>query len=408
MRIAIDAMGGDKAPDEVVAGAVAAAHDFNVEVILVGDEEAIRRCLQAKSAASKGTHMKHGALPPGVSIHHSTQVVGMDEAPMQAMRKKPDSSVAVATRLHAEGKADAVLSAGNTGAAAALALFSLKRIAGIDRPGIATVFPTQKNPLILMDAGANVDCRPRHLAEFAIMGAAYASTVEGIIPGTGGCISQGSSPTVGLLSIGEESTKGNDLTKASYKLLKENATAGAYHFYGNVEGRDIGMGTVDVVVCDGFVGNVVLKVAEGFAKMFAIELRAALTRNLRAKLGALLLRPSLMGFRKRLDYTEYGGALLLGVNGVCVICHGSSDHRSIYSAIRIAKQTVQADIVGTIRRNIESASEETTAHEQAIEEEIKSGHFHEELKSAALRQNGQNGLEAEGVGENGVVPPVNF
>ena len=309
MRIAIDAMGGDNAPAEIIAGSLQAARDFHVEVILVGDEAVLK------------THLP-SPLPSGVSVHHASQIVSMDDAPIHAMRRKPDSSVAVATQLHAEGKADAVLSAGNTGAASAHALFDLKRIAGIDRPGIATVFPTAKRPMILCDAGANVDCRPRHLAEFAIMAAAYARTVEGIIPGTAGVIAQGELPTVGLLSIGEEDSKGNELTKAANKLLKADAKAGGYHFHGNVEGRDLGQGTVDVMVCDGFVGNVVLKVAEGMAKFVSAELKTALTRNPRALAGALLLKPSLLMFRRRLDYTEYGGALLLGVNGVCIICHG--------------------------------------------------------------------------------------
>jgi glycerol-3-phosphate acyltransferase PlsX len=392
MRIAIDAMGGDNAPGEVVAGALKAVQDFGIEVILVGDEAAIRKCLPGGHSGNDGG----ASLPPGVSLHPATQVVEMDDAPMQAMRKKPDSSVAVATRLHAAGKADAVLSAGNTGAAAAHALFDLKRVPGIDRPGIATVFPTARNPLVLMDAGANVDCRPSHLAEFAIMAAAYARTVHGIIPGSGGCISQGELPTVGLLSIGEEASKGNELTKASYKLLKENAEAGSYKFFGNVEGRDIGLGTVEVVVCDGFVGNVVLKVAEGFAKMFAGELRTALTRDVRSKAGALLLKPSLLDLKRRMDYTEYGGALLLGVNGVCIICHGSSDHRSIYSALRIARQTVQADIVTTIRKTIEESRAETVAHEQAIDRELERGDF---------RTLGNQNHE---VGPDGIEAPVKF
>lgn len=376
MRIAIDAMGGDRAPQEIVLGACLAARDFGVEVILVGDEAAIRACLPRKTTQDKASsrHMSthaaatssqsHGGeLPRDVSIHHTTQVVAMDEAPMQAMRKKPDSSVAVATRLHAQGKADAVLSAGNTGAATTLALFELKRIAGIDRPGIASVFPTSRNPLVLIDVGANVDCRPRHLAEFAVMGAAYARTVEGIIPGTGGSIAQSELPKVGLMSIGEEETKGNELTKASFKLLQNNAASGRYEFYGNVEGRDIGLGTVDVIVCDGFVGNVVLKVAEGLAKMIGGELKSALLSTPQAKAGALLLRPALRRMRARMDYTDYGGAMLLGVNGVCIICHGSSEARSIYSAIRIAKQTVAADVVGTIRRTMEESAGQTRALE---------------------------------------------
>jgi glycerol-3-phosphate acyltransferase PlsX len=356
MRIAIDAMGGDKAPAEVVTGAVRAARDFHVGIILVGDEATIRGFLPSQ-------------IPSDIEIVHSTQVVEMDESPAQAHRKKKDSSVAVATRLHAEGKADAVLSAGNTGAAATSALFGLKPIAGIDRPGIATVFPTQKNPLVLMDAGANVDCRPRHLAEFAIMGAAYTRVVDNIIPGVKSTRNPNELPTVGLLSIGEEAAKGNELTKASYKLLEENQAFGGYKFFGNVEGRDIGAGTVDVVVCDGFVGNVVLKVAEGFAKMFAGSLREALTRDWQSKLGTLLLKRSLLGFKKRIDYTEFGGAALLGVNGVCIICHGSSDWRAIYSAIRITKQTVAGDVQGGIREAVKHLPTAKEKEKSAVEVE---------------------------------------
>jgi glycerol-3-phosphate acyltransferase PlsX len=405
MRIAIDAMGGDRAPAEIVAGACAAAHDFGVEVILVGDEAAIKGCFGSHNKALEKTTIDIPAtLPKGVTIHHASQVVGMDDAPMQAMRKKPDSSVAVATQLHADGKADAVLSAGNTGAAATLALFKLKRIAGIDRPGIASVFPTSKNPTVVLDVGANVDCKPRHLAEFAVMGAAYARNVKEIIPGVGSWIPKGKLPTVGLLSIGEEESKGNDLTKATFKLLQDNAAEGKYQFFGNVEGRDIGKGTVDVVVCDGFVGNVVLKVSEGLAKMLTGELKTALTSSLRSKLGALLLKPALMRMRKRLDYTGYGGALLLGVNGVCVICHGSADARSIHSAIRIAKQTVSADVVGAIRSIMEDSSGAIEAQQKALDEASANA-------AANASANGANTLHQNGSGEkmsDGIVPPISF
>ncbi len=333
-------MGGDNAPHEIVKGACQAAHDFDLDVILVGDEHAISACLPLHASSR-------------VTIRHATQIVTMDEAPMQALRKKTDSSLAVATRLHANGEADAVLSAGNTGAAATHALFLLKRIKGIDRPGIATVFPTSHDPIVLMDAGANVDCKPRQLAEFAIMGAAYARTVKGIIPGTGGCLAHGDLPKVGLLSIGEEEGKGNELTKAAFGLIRDNAVRGNYHFHGNVEGRDLGLGTVEVMICDGFVGNVVLKVAEGLAKMISAELKSALLSTRRAQAGAFLLAPSLQSMKSKLDYTAYGGALLLGVNGVCIISHGSADARSICSAIRIAKQIVESNVVETIRQTIE-------------------------------------------------------
>jgi glycerol-3-phosphate acyltransferase PlsX len=357
MRIAIDAMGGDHAPGEIVEGAIEAARDFGVSVILVGDREVLDKYLQARTTPT----------PPNVSVHHASQVVEMGEAPAQAIRRKRDSSVMVATRLHADGAADAVLSAGNTGAASAAAILALRPVEGVDRPGIATVFPTQKAPLVLMDAGANVDCRPRHLSEFAIMGAAYARAIHNVIPGTQSGVAEGGVPRVGLLSIGEEEGKGNELVKASYKLLREGESSGFYKYFGNVEGRDIAYGTVEVVVCDGFVGNVVLKVAEGFSKFFAGSLKDALLRDARSKLGALLLKPSLQKWKSRMDYTEYGGAVLLGVNGVCIICHGSAERKSIYSAIRIARQTVESDVTGMIRSAIAQVRAANEASDAALE-----------------------------------------
>lgn len=379
MRIAIDAMGGDRAPEEVVKGALAAARDLHVEVILVGEESAIAPFLPTP-------------MPPGVSVHAASQVVAMGEAPT-TVRKKKDSSIVVATRLHKEGLADAVLSAGNSGAAAAAALFTLERISGVERPAIATIFPTEKRPTVLLDAGANVDCRPRHLAEFAIMGSAYSRCILGIISKTAGDffgvsendVPSQNKPTVGLLSIGEEESKGNELTKSAFKLIQENATCGGYTFQGNVEGRDLGAGNVDVVVCDGFVGNVVLKVAEGLAKMFGGELRRALKSSWRTKIGAIIVKPGLLKFKKRLDYTEFGGAALLGVNGVCIICHGSSDHRSIYSAIRIAKHVVETDVVGTITELMEAAT-----------------------AARLLPDNTQTIAPELSANEQALVPPVNF
>jgi glycerol-3-phosphate acyltransferase PlsX len=330
-------MGGDKAPGEIVSGALAAARELSgIEVLLVGDQAAMEKHVE-------------GNLPPNVRFHHAPEVVEMGEAPSQALRKKTNSSLAVATQLVADGHADAVLSAGNTGACAAFALFRIGRIKGVDRPGIATVFPSQTKPVVVLDTGANANCKAGHLVEFAVMGAAYARGVAGIIPGTEALSFASELPTVGLLSIGEEEGKGNDLTKSAYKLLQENAVQGKYHFHGNVEGRDLSLGTTDVIVCDGFVGNVVLKVAEGIAKMVTGALRESLTANWRAKLGALILAPSLRRFKGKVDYTGYGGAVLLGLNAICVICHGSSNARSIQSAIRIAQHVVDAGVVDSIR-----------------------------------------------------------
>jgi len=349
MRIAVDAMGGDFAPREIVLGSVAAARrDPQIHIILVGDEAAIRAHLPAEPLSN-------------ISIRHTTQVVGMAEQPSVALRTKRESSLAVATQLHRDGEAEACLSAGNTGAATAFALFILRKIEGIDRAGIATVFPSQKRPVIVIDVGANVDSRPRHLADFAIMGAAYVPAITNIIPGEENRPARASLPQVGVLSIGEEESKGNELSKAAYSLIKGGAANGGYEFFGNVEGRDIGKGTVDVVVCDGFVGNVVLKVAEGCANMITSNLKQALLSSLRAKVGAWLLRPALQKMRLRLDYNQYGGAVLLGVNGTCVICHGSAKSDAIDSAIRIAKQAVAHDVSGTIRKAMLSVPAETAS-----------------------------------------------
>ncbi|RYX80435.1 phosphate acyltransferase PlsX [bacterium] len=333
MRIAIDAMGGDFAPQEIVAGALEAARaDAGTHILLVGDESAMRALLPT-------------SLPSNLELVPSTQVVGMDESPSHALRGKKESSLAIATRLHAEGKADACLSAGNTGAASAFALFTLGRIEGIDRPGIATVFPTATTPCVVMDVGANVDCKPRHLADFALMGAAYAPAIRDIIPGEAARRAKaGKKITVGLLSIGEEDSKGNELVKASREGIATAAPRGNFEFVGNVEGRDIPKGTVDVIVCDGFVGNVVLKLAEGFAGLFLGGLKEALMSSPRSKLGAMLMAPALRRMRTRFDHSNFGGAALLGVKGNCIICHGSAKAKAITSAIRVAKLVVEAKV----------------------------------------------------------------
>ena len=334
-------MGGDHAPAEIVAGALLAARrDAQTHIVLVGDEGAIRAHLPADA-------------PANLAIRAASQIVDMDESPSAALRAKKDSSLAVALKLQKEGAVDATLSAGNTGATMAFALMTLGRIPGIDRPAIATVFPTAKNPLILLDGGANVDCKPSHLADFALMGAAYVPVIRGIIPDEKDKFERGALPTVGVLSVGEEEGKGNELSKAAFPLVKAGAQRGKYLFYGNVEGRDIGQGTVDVIVCDGFVGNVVLKMAEGFARTFMDALKDALISSARSKLAAILLAPALRRMKKRFDHTGYGGANLLGLNGTCIICHGSADATSIASAIRIAKLAFEVDVSARIRDAVE-------------------------------------------------------
>ncbi|MEW6066383.1 phosphate acyltransferase [Desulforamulus profundi] len=324
-RIALDAMGGDHAPMEIVRGARDAAHELGVHIILVGDQEKIQRELDGDAA---------GGL---ISIVHAPEVVEMDEHPVNAIRKKKNSSIVVATQLVKEGTADAVVSAGSTGAQMASSLFILGRIAGVDRPAISTLLPTARGVVALLDVGANVDCRPQHLKQFAVMGSLYAEKVLGL-----------PNPRVGLLNIGAEETKGNELTLAAYQLLKE----AEINFVGNVEGRDLFLGTSDVAICDGFVGNVVLKSAEGLAMSILGMFQQELGR-LEDILGRERIMHIMSGFKRRMDYAEYGGAPLLGVDGVSVISHGSSRARAIKNAVRVAKETVEQRLVPAIKASLE-------------------------------------------------------
>ena len=326
MKIAVDAMGGDFAPEQIVFGAVRAARKYQCEIVLVGDEPKIRDVLRHETGWEK----------LGITIHHTTEVIEMGEHPAEAVRAKKDSSLVVATRLVKEGTCDAVLSAGSTGAAVTAAQLILKRIRGIGRPTIATPIPTPKGATLLLDSGANVDSKPVHLVQSGMMGAIYAEYVFGI-----------KNPKVGLLNIGEEETKGNEQAKETYALLKELHTI---NFGGNAEGRDIPKGNFDVVICDGFVGNVVLKFAEGLAKTIMKLIKEAVKDGgFLAKLGALMLMPALKKLGKRLDASEYGGAPLLGVNGVCIISHGSSNAKSICSAIGVANDYVNGNVLAHIR-----------------------------------------------------------
>ncbi|MCI5532707.1 MAG: phosphate acyltransferase PlsX [Caecibacter massiliensis] len=330
MKIAVDAMGGDYAPEEIVLGAIHAVREYKYDVVLVGDEQKIRRVLQQYDAKESDR----------LSIVHASEVIEMGEHPVQAVRKKKDASIVVATRLVRDGQCDAVVAPGSTGAAVTAALLGLGRIAGIERPCIATPIPSKKGITVLLDSGANSNSKPKHLVEAAIMGSHYAKYILGI-----------DKPQVGLLNIGEEVTKGNELCQRTYPLLEKLKTIS---FYGNVEGRDIPNGTVDVVVCDGFVGNVILKFGESMA-MFIYRLVKQAIKNsgFIAKLGALAIYPALKSLKKRLDFTEYGGAPLLGVNGSFIICHGSSKAKAIKNAIRVAGELVQQDVTGHIRNSIE-------------------------------------------------------
>ncbi len=329
MKIAVDAMGGDFAPEQIVLGAVKAAKKYQCEIVLVGDEAAIRHVLQKE----------RGWEDLGITIHHASEVIGMNEHPADAVRSKKDSSVVVATKLVKDGVCDAVLSAGSTGAAVTAAQLILKRIKGIGRPTIATPMPTPKGVTLLLDSGANVDSKPEHLVQSGMMGSIYAEYVFGK-----------ERPKVGLLNIGEEETKGNEQAKATYALLRNMQTI---HFAGNAEGRDIPKGNFDVVICDGFVGNVVLKFAEGLAKTILSLIKDAIEDGgVFAKLGAALLKPTLKKLGKRLDATEYGGAPLLGVNGCCIISHGSSNAKSICSAIGVANEYVKNNVLAHIRDSL--------------------------------------------------------
>lgn len=339
MKIAVDAMGGDYAPREIVFGAVRAARKFDCEIVLVGDEERIHHVLSREKDWKK--------LP--ITIRPTTQVIEMGEHPADAVRQKKDSSIVVATRMVKDGECDAVLSAGSTGAAVTAAQLILKRIKGIGRPTIATPMPTPKSLTLLLDSGANVDSKPEHLVQSALMGSIYAEYVYGR-----------KNPRVGLLNIGEEETKGNEQAKATYALLKQMHTI---NFCGNAEGRDVPKGNFDVVICDGFVGNVVLKFAEGLAKTLVKLVKEAIEEGgLLPKLGAFLILPTLKKLGKRLDVTEFGGAPLLGVNGCCIICHGSSNAKSICSAIGVANDYVKGDVLTHIRDTL--LQEEKLTNEQ--------------------------------------------
>ncbi|HZK18761.1 MAG TPA: phosphate acyltransferase PlsX [Clostridia bacterium] len=316
MRIAVDAMGGDNAPEEIIKGTIEASSEFGIEIVLVGDEQRIVEALKRH----------RGNNTSNLDILHAPQVIGMEEKPAIAIRKKRNSSIVRAVDLVRDENADAVVSAGNTGASMATSILRLGRISGIDRPALAGLLPSKNGVALLLDVGANIDCKPKNLLQFAVMGQLYAQKILGL-----------SNPRVGLLSIGEESCKGNELTLSALPMLQKSD----FNFIGNVEGRHIFNGNADVIVCDGFVGNIVLKAGEGLAKEFIRLLHSEVKDN--------VLMSNLQG---KMDYREHGGAPLLGVNGISIVCHGNSNARAIKSAIRIACEAVNKNIVGAIRDNI--------------------------------------------------------
>ncbi len=322
MKIAVDAMGGDFAPAAVVAGTLdAARHLQGIDrLVLVGDEPAIRREFAAQ----------RGRIPDSVEILHASEAIGMDEAPAQAVRRKKDSSISRAIDLVKSGAAQGMISAGNTGAVVVAATLKLRTLAGIDRPAIATVMPTPRKPFVLIDAGANTDCPPAMLLQFAMMGALYAREILGC-----------AHPLVGLMSVGTEDSKGNETTKEAFKLLQD---APAINFRGNIEGHDLFEGEIDVAVCDGFVGNVILKTSESVAHAVGHWIKQEFRRNPLRLAGALLLSGALRAMRANMNPEMYGGAPLLGVNGVCVISHGASSPRAIYHAIRVVRDSVRLNL----------------------------------------------------------------
>ena len=326
VRVALDAMGGDNAPGEVVLGAIQAAREYSIGVYLVGREDAIRAELA-----------KHDTSGLDLPIIHTDEVIKMDEHPASAVRKKKNASMTLALQLVRDGSALGAVSAGNSGAMMAASLFTLKRIEGVDRPALGTVFPTKNGISFVLDVGANTDCKPEYLQQFALMGSIYMERIFSV-----------SSPRVGLLANGEEETKGNELVQQTHQLLKAHAETLGINFIGNVEGREIPAGGADVVVCDGFVGNVVLKLGEGMAETLLSILRTQMTSSLPNKLAAAVLQPGLRKVFRRLDYAEYGGVPLLGINGSAIVAHGRSNAKAIKNALRVARQTSETNVVGAI------------------------------------------------------------
>jgi len=318
MKIAVDAMGGDNAPEMVVQGAVEAASELGIDVILVGNKNIIFEKFGSRFPTDQ------------ISIHHCEEVVRMDEAPLKGVRRKKSASIRVAFGLVKKGEAGAVVSAGNSGASVAAGVLVLGRMEGVERPAIASIFPGDKGEVILIDVGANVDCRPAHLFQFGVMAHAFASSCLGM-----------ESPRIGLLSIGEEGSKGNEQVRMTRELFEESP----FDFVGNVEGRDIFSGEVEVIVCDGFVGNVALKLSEGMAQAMTKLLKKESMSSVLGRTALILGRKTFKNFERKLDYEEYGGAPLLGINGVGIICHGGSSNRAVKNAVKLAAQYADSGVL---------------------------------------------------------------
>lgn len=328
MRIAVDAMGGDHAPERIVAGAVEAVASARgrYEVVLVGNRSLLE---ERFSKLLRG-------LP--IDIVNASEVVAMDEAPSTALRHKRDSSIAVAMEMHRTGEVDAVVSAGNTGAAMASALHSLGCLPGLSRPAIASLFPSARGTALVLDVGANIECRPSNLAEFGLMGSVYAEHVLGI-----------DRPRIGLLSIGEESGKGTEVVVEAHQHLLNSSL----NFVGNMQGRDILTGEVDVMVCDGFTGNVILKFTEGIISLLTAGVKRSLSKSPLARVGALFMSPVFKQLKRELNYEEYGGAPMLGIDGVLVICHGGSTAKAIKNAVMVASRIVEEGLNNHIKARLD-------------------------------------------------------
>lgn len=339
VRVALDAMGGDHAPGEIVLGAVEAAREYGIGVYLVGKED----LLKAELA-------KHDTSGLDLPIIHTDEVIPMDEHdPARAARNK-NTSMVRALQLVKDGEALGAVSAGNSGAMMAASLFTLKRLPGVERPALGGVFPTRDGICLVIDMGANTDCKPEYLQQFAIMGSIYMERLFHV-----------NSPRIGLLANGEEEGKGNEQVQAAHQLLKQSASTLGLNFIGNVEGRDIPAGGADVIVCDGFVGNVVLKLSEGLSETLIDLIKAQIASDLPGKLAGAVVRPRLRKLVKRLDYAEYGGVPLLGVNGSAIISHGRSKARAIKNALRVARQTAETDVAGAITEGLKKLSNNAPA-----------------------------------------------